>query len=341
MRRSRYCCTIPNLVADRGLAPRTVVRVSPPTHTVLPSRLTCTRPARPIAVPCAATYDSGRRRAGQPLAEAGVEAAGDRVLDRGGSNARTSTSASEPPSRPGPTTPMSRPSNAEGSGSRSRTARRPPGVRRPSRARCRPTWLSTTSSRVIRSARVIVVEVLVVDRAVAQQRRRLEREPVPARDGDQPGAALLHDGLAARRTTRFEPRVRAAERRVAGERQLAAGGEDPQPVVGLGAGRARAGTSSRTGWSTARTAASARRRGRRRRGRPRPGCRSAGRSRRRRPGGTGEGLPCPQRASTGVPPWLGIRAATTHSAVALSSQRAELELAVRVTEPRARRRRSP
>ena len=91
---------------------------------------------------------------------------------------------------------------------------------------------STTSFWLMPSACVIVMRSRVLDRAVPQQRRRLEREPLAPLDRHQPGAALLDDVGSLRRTAGLEPRVRAAERRMTGERQLAAGREDPQPVVG-------------------------------------------------------------------------------------------------------------
>ena len=53
---------------------------------------------------------------------------------------------------------------------------------------------------------------------------------------------------------RSQPRVAAAERRMAGERQLAARREDADAVVGARGRSARAGRSSRSGWSSARSA---------------------------------------------------------------------------------------
>ena len=72
----------------------------------------------------------------------------------------------------------------------------------------------------------------------------------------------------------LQPGVAAAERRVAGEGQLAAGREDAHAVVGASARSAAAGRWSPTGWSSARSAASRRRRGRCRRAPRRAGCRS-------------------------------------------------------------------
>ena len=78
------------------------------------------------------------------------------------------------------------------------------------------------------------VQRLVVDRPAAQQRGRGEREPaLDAADRDEPGAALLHDALGRLAAARLEPRVAAAERRVARERELLRRGEDPHAVVRL------------------------------------------------------------------------------------------------------------
>ena len=77
------------------------------------------------------------------------------------------------------------------------------------------------------------VEVVVGD-VPARERRRRERERrAVTPDADETDAALLHD-LAGRtrRAAVLEPGVAAAERRMAGERQLAARGEDADAVVG-------------------------------------------------------------------------------------------------------------
>ena len=97
-----------------------------------------------------------------------------------------------------------------------------------------------------------------------------------AADGDEPGAALLHDRVARVRAAGLEPGVAGAERRVAGERQLGHGREDADAVVGRSVASAAARTSSPTGSSSSRSAASPRWSGRRRRARPRPGCRRTG-----------------------------------------------------------------
>jgi hypothetical protein len=72
-----------------------------------------------------------------------------------------------------------------------------------------------------------VLDVGLVDRSRAQQRRRGERQqPVAAAQRHEPGRALLHHLLAGRGAAGLEPGVARAERRVAGERQLARRGED-------------------------------------------------------------------------------------------------------------------
>ena len=205
----------------------------PPTP-CLPSRLTCTRPARPIAVPCAATYCSGRRLPAShwPRLALRLPVTGSSTV---ASNARTSTSASDPPSVQGPMTPMSHPSNAVGSGRKSRTAR--------ASFRSTPTQpgplshhlLSTMSSRVIRNARVT-------------WSRSSSLTGPSRRSGGACNASrsprVMVTSPAPHSCTMASPRgvppassqaCALPERRVAGERQLAAGGEDAEPVVGLGA----------------------------------------------------------------------------------------------------------
>ena len=102
---------------------------------------------------------------------------------------------------------------------------------------------------------------------------------------DEPDPALLHEPIGAG-TGVLRPRVRGAERRVPGERQLGGRGEDPEAVVRPRHASAAARTSSRRGSSSARTPASRRRRARPRRARPRRGCRRAPSPGRRRPAGT-------------------------------------------------------
>ncbi len=84
-----------------------------------------------------------------------------------------------------------------------------------------------------RRARAATSRVGVVERAVAQQRRCGERQPLPGPYDDVPGAALLHHAARDRRhPAGLEPGVGRTEGGMAGERQLSAGCEDPQPVVG-------------------------------------------------------------------------------------------------------------
>ena len=108
--------------------------------------------------------------------------------------------------------------------------------RRPSRGRCRPT-LRRRLRRMQREHVGDVREQRLFDRTFAQQRRRSECElPAAALDAQphEAGAALLHDLIAALAgRPRRPPGVAAAERRMAGERQLEHGREDPQSVVGL------------------------------------------------------------------------------------------------------------
>ena len=118
-----------------------------------------------------------------------------------------------------------------------------------------------------------------------------EREPLAPPQVHQPDTALLHQLLALRHSARLEPRMRRPQRRVPGERQLAAGREDPQPVVGRRRRSGVAGTSSPTGWSTGRTPPSARRSARRRRAPRRPGCRAADRGLKTLTWRNGSGMP--------------------------------------------------
>jgi hypothetical protein len=109
-------------------------------------------------------------------------------------------------------------------------------------------------------------------------RRRGEGQPIPGADATSPDGAFLHDAaldVCAAGRQALQPGVAGAQRRVAGERQLAAGREDAHAVVGPRAGRwAAARRWFPTGWSSARSAAGPRRPGP---GRPAPrpaGCRS-------------------------------------------------------------------
>ena len=77
---------------------------------------------------------------------------------------------------------------------------------------------------------------LVVGRAAAHDRRGGERQAaVGAAHPHETGRALLHHDVGARRLAAgLQPGVARAERRMAGEGQLAARREDPHPVVGAG-----------------------------------------------------------------------------------------------------------
>ena len=78
-------------------------------------------------------------------------------------------------------------------------------------------------------------EVIGRDGTRAQQRRRGEGQPRAVDpDGYQADGALLHDPRRIPRlAARGRPGVRRPERGVTRERQLALGGEDPDPVVGV------------------------------------------------------------------------------------------------------------
>jgi hypothetical protein len=86
-----------------------------------------------------------------------------------------------------------------------------------------------------------LVQVLGLDGPAATGGRGRERQQAGAPPYlDQTGIALLADAVRPRwRCAPFQPGVGRAERRVAGEGQLAARGEDPQPVVGRGRGGGR------------------------------------------------------------------------------------------------------
>ncbi len=249
---------------------------------------TCTRPPRPSAVPCAATYDAGSTVAREPLGDAGVEAAGHRVLgdaEAGAERPHLDVGGAAGGVRARPT-PISRPPNAAQSGRARARPRRRRAARPTQPGRCRSRRLSTTSPTARSAAR---------GRSRPGRRRTTGPERTsggaanasrsPRRIRTSPAPHSWTTSSPARHAAGLEPGVRAAQRRVAGERQLAARREDPQPVVGARVrGRRAAGTWSRRGWSSGRTPPSARRSRRRRRARPRPGCRAAARRRRRRPG---------------------------------------------------------
>ena len=84
-----------------------------------------------------------------------------------------------------------------------------------------------------------LAQVLLLDVPAATGGRSRERQqPGAASYLDQTCIALLDETLRHLwRATAFQPGVRRAQRRVAGEGQLAAWGEYPQPVVRLTRGR--------------------------------------------------------------------------------------------------------
>src|SRR5690606_19194799 len=109
-------------------SPSTVVTVSPPTHTAPSgSFATCTRPARPSAVPCAATYDDGSTSPAShcPRPALRLPVTGSSPTPSDGTNARTSTAGPPAPRASAgcsPTTPTLRSPIATRSGCRVSTA---------------------------------------------------------------------------------------------------------------------------------------------------------------------------------------------------------------------------
>ncbi len=80
----------------------------------------------------------------------------------------------------------------------------------------------------------------LVDRTLAQQWRRRERQPLASLHRDQADSAFLHDSAGlSRLAPGLEPCVAGAERRMAGKGQLATRREDAHPIVGVGRGRAQ------------------------------------------------------------------------------------------------------
>ena len=210
------------------------VTVPPPTHTApSASCAMCTRPARPSAVPWLATYGAVAR----PLPSSHCATDALRLPVTGsstdapslGKNARSSNAVSDPAAL--------RADHADVEIARV-GADRQHGVGileqhgDPARPVVRPRDvddLRPVDAQHPRDA----LDVLVVDGAGADQRRRGEREPViGAPDRHQPGAALLHDHVVLLRAPAgLEPRVAGAERRMPGERQLQHRREDPHAVV--------------------------------------------------------------------------------------------------------------
>ena len=257
-------------------APSTHVTVPPPTQ-MAPSASTetCTRPARPSAVPWLRDVRRARAAGGeQPLGHRRVQAAGHRVLDR-----RAVLREERPQLERLRRALRIRPDDAQVEVDEPRLERQHrvgvrPAAPRPSPARCRPTPRRRSPSA--RSA------------APTRCARSGSRRPGPR-------AAAAARRTPARR--RSGARARARRRTPARSRRPCAGcppcssqawqvpsvgcpangssatrREDPHPVVGVRSWSAGARTSSRTGSSSGRTVASAPSRARRRRARRRPGC---------------------------------------------------------------------
>src|ERR1700691_434791 len=197
--------------------PSMQVTVPPPTQTwPSPSWEMCTRPRRPIAVPWLATYGAVTRPvlSSHWASEAfRLPVTGSSMPEICGLNARTSSASGEPAGY-GPATPISissRPGRIASTASAlaSRTATQPG----PLSGHSLGDWL--------------------LDRAAAHQRRGGEGQAgLGPPDRDQPGVALLHNGVGASRApARLQPRMAGAQRGVPGERELAGGREDPDPVV--------------------------------------------------------------------------------------------------------------
>src|SRR3954453_11567315 len=203
LRRARDCCTTSNLVAERDLSADRRPGASSHPH----------RAPHPPHVHAAPAPDGralrrdvvlGEHRAGEPLAEARVEAAGDRVL--GG--------AVEGPHLPlGVAAPV-----APGRDHADVETVEPLAVRvdREDVVRVLEEYADPARA-VVEPPRVDDVvgadperfgdraELAGGDRPLAQQRRGLEGEPVRPLDRQQAGLALLDHGAAPRRTARFEP----------------------------------------------------------------------------------------------------------------------------------------
>lgn len=213
------------------------VDASPPTQIVSPSRSTWTRPARPIAVPWAATYDAGSTVPASHIASPAFNepVTGSSVMpDPAGQNAHLARRV------------------AGGAGADHADVLVQCGEVGPQRQH-----LLGIAQQQPHPARAVVdpgrvddlvggepqrpghgLEVGGFDGPGAEQRRGRERQSGSTTQRHQPGAALLHDAVLGRRlAARLQPGVGRADGRVARERQLGAGREDPQPVVGPGVGR--------------------------------------------------------------------------------------------------------
>ena len=113
-----------------------------------PRRSTCTRPRRPRTVPWEATYDDGSRSPASHCADAGVEAAGHRVLadaHRRHEGAHLDVGVARAGRRRArPRRSPARRTRAQSGRSASTVVGVAPAARRPSRDRCRPSAQSTT-----------------------------------------------------------------------------------------------------------------------------------------------------------------------------------------------------
>ena len=221
-----------------------------------PTRATCTRPARPSAVPWAGDVALGREAgADQPLRQAGVEAAGDRVLDGDAVCGEEGPHLDRASSRPGRVARRRRRGRGRPTPRRARREHRL-GASRAATA-TQPGPLSTHCGGDERG-RIGAERLRATARRSAARPGRCAPAAAPAnasarrRGGSAPGRRRTA-GRRRRRAAcppRPQPGVAGAERRVAGERQLARRREDADAVVGARRRSARAGTSSRSGWSS-------------------------------------------------------------------------------------------
>ena len=169
-----------------------------------------TRPARPSAVPWLATYGAlGPPGPEQPAGERRVEAAGHRVLD-----GRAVLREERPNLERAPRTPGGiRPDDARG-----RTSTKPgrsasTSAADDSRTATQPGplsahWASTIAARGIRSDLGDVRDVRLVDRPVADERRRGEREPCRRCAGRGSRPAAHSCTISPDRGRRRRPRAR-------------------------------------------------------------------------------------------------------------------------------------
>ena len=245
-----------DLAADRRRRVPADPDARPPRGRRAPAR------GRPSAVPCEATYDAGSRSPAShwPMPALRLPVTGSSPIPIPGQKARTSHVRRRWRRRGrGRPRRCSRSPNAAQSGSQ-----RQHGVgvlqqhRRPSRDRCRSSGSRRSRTRRCRSARAIRARSSA-DTAPERSSggaAKASRLAGPPRAATSPAPhSCTTSPAVARHSPGLQPGVRAAQGRVAGERQLAARREDPQPVVGARRRWAPAGTSSRTGWSSGRTRA--------------------------------------------------------------------------------------